>query len=110
MRPRSRPGPRPGPSGRSSFFRARPAPAPSLLARRRGAPSPPPFFAPAAALVLAQPVRQPRADLPCGRIGVGYWYCDRVLVHQSGPETFMHRGELGFVASDPDEKRRLVDV
>src|ERR1700686_3399422 len=103
MRPRSRPAPRPGPSGRNSFLRARPARVPSLLARRRGAPSTPLFFALAAALVLTQSVRQARADLPCGRVGIRYGYGDRVLVHQAGPQTLVHRGQLGFVATDPDE-------
>src|ERR1700687_1414898 len=108
MRPRSRPAPQPGPSGRNSSFRARPALFPSLLARRREAPSTPPFFALAAALVLTQSVRQARADLPCDRVGIGYRDSDRVLVHQAGSQALVHRGQLGFVAPDPDEERRLV--
>src|SRR5258708_16226514 len=108
MRPRSGPAPRPGPSGRNCFLRARPARFPVLLARRRGAPSPPPFFALAAALVLTQSVRQARADLPCGRVGIRNPGCDGVLLPQPGPEPLVHRAALGFVAADPDEERRLV--
>src|ERR1700674_2243743 len=110
MRPRSAPARRSGPSGRNTWSPAGRVWLRSLPAGRRGALSPPPFAALPATLVLSQAVGQARADLPGRSIGVRDGHGDRVLVHESGPETLFHRGQLGLVGADPDEQRRLVDV
>src|ERR1700680_1196604 len=80
----------------------------TLWSRRR--PTSPPLFAPfAAALVLPDPLRHPRCDLPGDRVGVFHRKNDRVVIEEAPPKTLLEDRDLCLVAAHPHEDRRALE-